>query len=239
MAGVKSGTSVEAKDSPTEEEIHSRVSPRYLEAIFYMHAEGEIVRASHLADWLGVTLPTASVMLRRMLAAGLVSFSPSKEVSLTDRGRGAASKIVRRHRIAERWLTDVLGFDWLKADQEASKLEHAFSDEVAERVFDLLGRPSTCPHGNPIPGVAAARRRERPLADLETGDASRICRVSEVAEHQTPELLQFLSESGLLLGAQVQSLKKSLGAQTITVQVDHNEVTMSLEAANKVWVEVP
>lgn len=210
---------------------------RYLEAIFYIDAEGETVRAARLAEWLGVSQPTTSQTLQRMVRDGLVEVSAAKEVALTRRGRAAASRIVRTHRIAERWLTDVLGFDWVRADQEAGKLEHAMSDDVAERLFELIGRPATCPHGNPIPGGRTERRRERALSTCPPRHTARVRRISEVAEHDTPELLQFLSESRLLLDVEVEVVGVNLGAGTQTVRAGRREITMALDVAEKIWVE--
>ena len=203
-----------------------------------MAAEGEKVRAARLAEWLGVSQPTAGATLRRMVRDGLVQITGDKEVRLTARGQETAERIVRRHRVAERWLTDVLGLDWVQADEEAGKLEHALSDEVAERLFQHVGRPVTCPHGNPIPGAATGKPRpERALRDLPPGTRSHVRRVSEVAEHDAPQLLRFLGDSGLHLGAQVIAADHNAGAGTVTVEVGGNRVAMSLEVAGKIWVD--
>ncbi|GAC1336399.1 MAG: metal-dependent transcriptional regulator [Candidatus Dormibacteria bacterium] len=216
----------------------SQTISRYLESIYYMDAEGEHVRAARLAEWLGISQPTTGATLRRMIRDGLVTITPTREVTLTRQGRQTAERIVRRHRVAERWLTDVLGLDWVQADEEAGKLEHALSDEVAERLYQHIGRPDTCPHGNPIPGEGAvARRPERALRDLRPGKQSRVRRVSEVAEHDAPQLLRFLGESGLHLGAAVSAVEHNPGAGTVTVEVEGNRVAMSLDVAGKIWVD--
>src|ERR1051326_4213107 len=119
-----------------------------------MWSEGEPLRPARLADWLGVSRPTVTVALRRMTRDGMVVQNSRKEIELTARGRRAAAAIVRRHRIMERWLTDSLGLDWVTADEEAARLEHAVSDVVERRLWETLGRPTSCPHGNPIPGYA-------------------------------------------------------------------------------------
>ena len=172
-----------------------------------------------------------------MAKDGLVQISPSKVVSLTEAGRKAAARIVRRHRIAERWLTDMLGLDWVQADEEASKLEHALSDDVADRLHALIGRPATCPHGNPIPGVNSPRRRERPLATLKPGARSRVQRISEVAEHEAPDLLRFLADHGFALGAEIETIRVTRGGGTQTVRVGDSEVPMSLDVASKIWID--
>src|ERR1700726_205627 len=144
----------------------SEVIAHYLEAIYYIRAEGERVRSARLADWLSVSRPTVTVALRRMTRDGMVRLNAHKEIELTARGDQAAAAIVRRHRIMERWLTDVLGLDWVTADEEAARLEHAVSEKVEQRLYEALGRPRTCPHGNPIPGHSKASPKERRLATL-------------------------------------------------------------------------
>ena len=227
-----------ASEQPEEHSVSTTAS-RYLEAIFYMTAEGDDVRASRLAEWLGVAQPTVGAMLHRMVTEKMVAISAAKSVSLTKDGYQLASRIVRRHRIAERWLTDVVGLDWLSADEEAAKLEHAFSDDVAERLHVLIGKPATCPHGNPIPpadGHPMPPLDERPLSSLEAGSRAVLRRVSEVAEHDTPELLRFLGDNQLFIGTEVETVNRSAGARTQTVRVGKREVSMSLEVAGKIWI---
>src|SRR5258708_13629427 len=141
--------------------VESQTVSRYLEAIYYIDAEGERVKAARLAEWLGVSQPTAGATLQRMVRDGLVQISSAKDVSLTSHGRQQAAAVVRRHRVAERWLTDVLGLDWLAADEEAGRLEPALSDAVTDRLYHLVGEPGRCPPGTPIPGAAADGKSER------------------------------------------------------------------------------
>lgn len=215
----------------------SETVSRYLEAVYYMQSEGEAVRASRLAEWLGVSQPTASATLHRMVRDELVQISEMKVIHLTPFGREMAERVVRRHRIAERWLTDVLGLDWLEADEEAGRLEHALSDRVADRLFELLGRPETCPHGNPIPGASRDLLGERALSTLGRGETARLTRISEVAEHEAPQLLTFMSDSGFRIGSDVTMVGASPGAGVLKVEVGGREVAMSFDVAEKIWVE--
>src|SRR5437763_13600790 len=144
----------------------SEVVSRYLEAIYYMWAEKEPLRSARLADWLGVSRPTVAVGLRRMTRDGLVRMNGRKEIELTEAGQRAAESIVRRHRIMERWLTDGLGLDWVTADAEAARLEHAVADVVERRLYEVLGRPGTCPHRNQVPRHAGASPRETRVSPL-------------------------------------------------------------------------
>ena len=222
----------------TDEDVRSETVERYLEAIFYMAAEGESVRAARIAEWLNVSQPTVASAVRRLARDGLVQIGPSKELSLTKRGQDIASTVVRKHRIAERWMVDVLGFDWLKADEEASRLEHGMSLDVANRLYDLIGQPRTCPHGNPIPGAKTDGKSERSLVSLEPGERSRLRRISEVAEHDVPDLLRFLGEQGFTLGGEIEVVDMSRGAGTVTVRVKGRSVSMSAEVGRKIWVDV-
>src|SRR2546421_9447216 len=111
----------------------SEVIAHYLEAIYYIRAEGEVVRSARLADWLSVSRPTVTVALRRMVRDGMVRLNAHKEIELTARGDSAAAAIVRRHRIVERWMTDVLGLALVAADSESEFLERSVSEVVEER----------------------------------------------------------------------------------------------------------
>jgi DtxR family Mn-dependent transcriptional regulator len=213
----------------------SEVVSRYLEAIYYMWAENEPLRSARLADWLGVSRPTVAVGLRRMTRDGLVRMNGRKEIELTARGRREAESIVRRHRIMERWLTDGLGLDWVTADAEAARLEHAVSDVVERRLYEVLGRPATCPHGNPIPGYSEASRKEVRLSSLKTGDRASLTRVSEVAEREAPRLLAYLHDRNLTPTREISVMDADEVGKTLRVKVAGREVTLSHETASKVW----
>ena len=213
----------------------SEVVSRYLEAIYYMWSEKEPLRSARLADWLGVSRPTVAVGLRRMARDGFVRMNGRKEIELTRRGMREAESIVRRHRIMERWLTDGLGLDWVTADAEAARLEHAVSEVVEQRLYEVLGKPATCPHGNPIPGHSSASPREVRLSSLKTGQVARLTRVSEVAEREAPLLLGYLHHRDLTPGREVAVLEADNVGKTLRVRVAHRDVTLSHETASKVW----
>jgi DtxR family transcriptional regulator, Mn-dependent transcriptional regulator len=212
------------------------VVSHYLEAIYYMWSEGEPLRSARLADWLSVSRPTVTVALRRMTRDGLVRLNARKEIELTAKGRRLAEAIVRRHRIMERWLTDGLGLDWVTADEEAARLEHAVSDVVEKRLYEVLGRPGTCPHGNPIPGYSEAAPNELKLTNLGVGARASITRVSEVAEREAPLLLAYLHERKLVPGQKIAVLEVDSVGRTLRVRAGGREVTLSQETAGKLWV---
>ncbi len=216
----------------------SETADRYLETIYYIQHEGEVARPGRLAEWLGVSAPTVTVSLQRLARAGWLTILADRSVELTDVGAVAASEIVRRHRIVERWLTDVLDCDWATADSEAAALAHGMSDLVLSRLDALLGKPSTCPHGNVIPGRRApAGRPLRRLNELGDGVAAPIARISEVAEHTAPQLLGELDAQGLTPGTDVRILVRhddgfELGAHGRTF-------TMRADVVRAIWVEAP
>ena len=211
----------------------SEVVSRYLEAIYYMWAEKEPLRSSRLADWLGVSRPTVAVGLRRMARDGLVRMNRRKEIELTARGRRVAESIVRRHRIMERWLTDGLGLDWVTADAEAARLEHAVSEVVERRLYEVLGRPETCPHGNPIPGHSKAASRETRLSSLRTGDRASVTRVSEVADREAPLLLTYLQQRDLTPGRKIQVVEADVVGKTLRVRIADAALAAASAAAER------
>jgi DtxR family Mn-dependent transcriptional regulator len=213
----------------------SEVISRYLEAIYYMRAEGETVTNARLAEWLGVSRPTVTAGLRRMARDGLLRADAGKEVLLTAEGDDKAAAIVRRHRIMERWLTDALGLDWVVADEEAARLEHAISDLVEQRLYEALGRPASCPHGNPIPGHSEPVPGEVRLSGLGSGRAT-VTRISEVAEREAPSLLQYLHERNLVPGTALAIIEVDPVGRNLRLNAAGRDLTVSQETAGKVWV---
>lgn len=214
----------------------SEVVGRYLEAIYYMRVEGEVVRGTRLAEWLGVTRPTVTVTVQRMARDGLVQLTAAKAIELTPAGEARAASIVRRHRIVERWLTDWLGLDWIEADEEAARLEHAVSEVVERRLHEALGRPQTCPHGNPIPGHGERNPEESCLADAAAGTMATLSRVSEVAEREMPPLLSYLEKHHLKPGAAVEVTDVDQVGRTISISVAGRPVTLGRAVADKLWI---
>lgn len=213
----------------------SEVVAHYLEAIYYIRAEGEVVRSARLADWLGVSRPTVTAALRRMTRDGMVRLNGKKEIELTPRGDTAAAAIVRRHRIIERWLTDALELDWVTADLEAERLETALSDLVANKLHEALGRPQTCPHGNPIPGSATMRPDELRLSGLQAGETAVITRISEVAQREGPPLLKYLHDRGLTPGRRIVVEEVDQVGRTMRLRAS-GSLTLSSETASKLSV---
>ena len=216
---------------------HTATADRYLEAIYCIAAEGEIVRPSRLAYWLTVSAPTVSDALQRLKRDGWVLIASDRSVTLTSEGDRVATALVRRHRILERWLTDVLGIDWATADVEADRLSSAVSDLVVDRIDASMGSPSTCPHGNVIPGRDAPYGELVALADLEPRTPATIRRISEVAEHEARALLLMLAEHAIKEGSEVRATDTRLGPSNVAIMIGGQSLTLSIEAAWLIWVE--
>jgi DtxR family transcriptional regulator, iron-dependent repressor len=210
---------------------------RYLETIYCIAGEGEVVRPSRLAQWLSVSAPTVSDAVQRLARDGWIDIAGDRSVRLTADGAAKASSIIRRHRILERWLTDTLGFDWVAADAEADRLSSASSDELIDRLDETLGSPLTCPHGNPIPGRTPPYGPLVSLADLEPGTSAHVRRISEVAEHQARTLLSSLHEFGFTEGSRVVVADDTRELGDITVELDGRRLSMSIDSAKWIWVE--
>jgi DtxR family Mn-dependent transcriptional regulator len=172
----------------------------YLEAIYKL-ALGDGVTVSKLANELHISPPSVSQMLVRLQDAGLVSRGPNGSIALTERGRAEGARLVRRHRLSERFLTDYLNLPWDQVHDTACELEHALNDEVTERLDERLGHPRTCPHGNPIPDVDGRLPQEAAVALSELA-AGQECTVDHISDER-PEMLRYLSSLGLLLGTRV------------------------------------
>src|SRR5579859_1753965 len=145
----------------------------YLEAIHELGEEGIVVIQARLAERLGHSAPAISEMIRRLREEGYVEVK-GRSLLLTNRGRDVAESVVRKHRLAERLLTDIIGLPWEKAHMEAGRWEHVISDEVEALLVERLGHPTTCPHGNPIPGTVQARGELTVLAQSRQGDHIRL-----------------------------------------------------------------
>jgi DtxR family Mn-dependent transcriptional regulator len=218
---------------------HSATVDKYLEAIYCIAGEGEIVRPSRLAFWLGVSAPTVSDALQRLKRDGWVVLGADRTVALTESGAGIATALVRRHRILERWLTDVLNFDWAAADVEAERVSSSISDAVVDQIDRSMGSPPTCPHGNVIPGRVAPYGVLVALADLEPGTPGSIRRISEVAEHEAPALLLMLAEHSIKEGTEVMVSSTRLEPDQVAITIAGTPLTLSMEAAKRIWVETP
>lgn len=204
----------------------------YCEAIFELHEDDLEVIQARIAERLDVSRPSVSEMIKRMAGEGLVMIEGG--IALTEKGMALAEQVVRRHRLAERFLTDILGLSWADAHLEAGKWEHVLSDKVESAIDRLLGGPTTCPHGNPIPGSAYVQPDVVPLASLNMSGDFTITRVTEELEF-TPGLLQFLEDNDVQPGRQGNVTALSPDG-TVTVRIDSRTVGLSGFAAERILV---
>ena len=212
---------------------HHPAFEEYCECIFELHEDNLDVIQARVADRLSVSRPSVSEMIKRMEAEGLIRLRGTKIV-LTDDGNVLATKVVRRHRIAERFLTDILGLSWATAHHEAGKWEHVLSAEVEEAMNRVLNNPTTCPHGNSIPGSAHREVHMTSLADIQIGLPYTVGRITEELEHTTG-VLEFLESVNLVVGTTATVTARSEDGN-ITLRINDDEVTIDSFIGNRVLV---
>ncbi len=206
----------------------------YLEAVYRLEREGPGVSTSALASELGVAPASVSGMLKKLAADGYVEHRARGEAKLTRDGLAIAVRVVRRHRLAECFLTQMLGMSWDEVHDEACRLEHAISARVEERLVAVLGNPTVCPHGHPIPpsDLSDPERPGVPLAQLREGDAATVHGVTE----EMSEMLRYLGGIGLRPGAGITVLEKAPLGGPVTIRVNDTPRAISLELARLVTV---
>ncbi len=209
----------------------------YLRAIHSLRGWERRVSVSEVADLMGVAVASASHMMKRLADLKLVEHAPYRGVELTEEGEREALLLIRRHRIVELFLTELVGLPWDKVHEEAERLEHAVSDQLLERIAELLGHPTVDPHGDPIPSVEGRMDEEAlaSLTDIEEGLKVRIRRVTA----QDPEMLQYLASIGLKPDKTVVLLAKGPFEGPLTLLVDDAEQVIGWNVARKVKVSKP
>jgi DtxR family transcriptional regulator, Mn-dependent transcriptional regulator len=215
----------------------------YLETIYFLafpigeyrpETQRAPTLAARIADMLGVSRAAAGEMLKRLEAEGLVERGDQKQAILTEPGRQAAERVVRRHRLIERMLTDFLGYTAAEAHERADELGDSFTDEMIDRIAERLDRPDRCPHGWPIDPEFEHEENVvlRALADLDGGASAEIVRL---AEHDT-ELLHFFYDTGLVPGQKLVLVRKDPAAGQLTVTLDGSERAVGTKAAQGLFV---
>ena len=206
---------------------------QYCEAIFELREDDLDVIQARIAERLGVSRPAVSEMIRRMTSEGLVRTNKGT-IGLTEAGRRLAEQVVRRHRLAERFLTDILGLAWAEAHHEAGKWEHVLSEPVEAAINRLLDNPTTCPHGNPIPGSRYEAPDAVALIDLAVGGAFTVSRIPEELEF-TPGLLEFLEDSEITPGRSG-VVEAASPDGTVTVRIGTRVVGVGAFASQRILV---
>ena len=208
----------------------------YLEAILNMASEGKKALGARLAERLQVSPPTVTATLKRMRRDNLVTTNGKEGISLTEKGMKLAIGIVRRHRLAERLLMDVLEIPWYETHQEACLLEHAMSERMVDRLYEVLGKPTICPHGNPIPvDDVLPPIRGVPLNTVTAGSAVVVERISEEA-NRSQELMEYFEQAGIKPGVTITVQEVADYAGTMSVSMGKKFFSIGFKAAAVVWV---
>lgn len=208
----------------------------YLEAVYEMAEEGIPTQQARIAEWLGVSPASVSEAVKRLLQRHLVEIGDDRQLRFTSEGRIEAERLVRRHRLAERFLVEVVGLPWYLSHEEATVWGRAISDAVEERFIAVLGDPPTCVHGNPIPGSSNTVDHAglRSLDTLETGRRVRIERLTEDLELEL-DVMRYLEESGLVPGTEL-SIVAVAPDGTRTLDVAGEKVALGPDIADNLWV---
>jgi len=221
---------------PIEAELDalSKTDRETLKAIYRLSRNADAAHTGVLAERLGLAPGTVTATVKRLADRGLVDHKPYKGVELTAPGRRAAISSIRRHRIVERFLADMLGYAWNEADRLATSFEHDLPQEVEDRLFVALHRPETCPHGFPIPAKETAELPLMPpLYALEPGDTA----VVAVPGSTDPEIVAFLGSLGLRPGVRVEVKEKHPFDGPLVLRVEGKVRTLGATVANQVYVQ--
>jgi DtxR family Mn-dependent transcriptional regulator len=206
----------------------------YLKAIAEAEGEGETVIAATLARWLKVSAPAVTMAIRRLKRDGLIHVSAAGEITLKKQGREIADRVLQRHHLIERMLTEIFGMEWYKVHDEAEQLEHAVSSDFERRLIDKLGQSEACPHGNQAGVDRPQDRRDRgwtPLDELHTGATAKVMSVFE----RDRSLLEYLDALGIRPTADLEMVTRNYD-DTLTLRVGGKAIQLASAAAAKVWV---
>jgi DtxR family transcriptional regulator, Mn-dependent transcriptional regulator len=206
----------------------------YLKTIAEAESEGETVIAATLARWLGVSPPAVTMATRRLVRDGLIKVAASGGISLTRQGREIANRLLNRHHLIERMLTEIFGMEWYKVHDEAEQLEHAVSADFERKLLDKLGNGEACPHGNRVGPDRPRDRRERGWLPLDEAAKGQTVQVRSVFERDRA-LLEYLDGLGIRPGVRLKMLDRNYD-ETFTLAIDGKPVKLGGSAAAKLWV---
>ena len=205
----------------------------YLKTIAEAEAEGETVIAATLSRWLNVSAPAVAMAIRRLKRDSLIRVNEEGLIALTPSGREIANRLLHRHHLIERMLTEIFGMEWYKVHEEAEQLEHAVSEEFERRLVEKLGRGEACPHGNRVRMDTPRDRRKRGWKPLDEVSADGLAVVMSVFERDRT-LLEYLNGLGIHPGAALTVVARNCD-ETLTLRVDGRAVQLGKSAASRVW----
>ena len=207
----------------------------YLEAIFHLESEGKVATTQEIAQHLAISSASVSENIKKLADEKLLIYSPYKGVKLSSKGKKIAVDVVRRHRLSERFLVDKLGVKWEEAHEQAHKLEHGISKVVENKLYEMLGEPKTCPHGNPVPDVAGSIKEERsyPLSTLNKNDKVKIVKITD----EEPKLLCYLATLGLMPRTSLKIEEKAPFDGPIMIKLKNATYALGKKIADSIWVK--
>jgi len=213
---------------------HSESIEEYLKTLCKLGGGSRPISVSDLAERLNVSTVSVHEMIKKLVSQNLVTYQPYKGVSLTPAGVEAASRVLQRHRLWERFLHDVLGLPWAQVHEEAGRLEHATSPDVAEKLAKFLDNPASCPHGYPIMagGECQDDPTARPLSEIPAGARSVIVRVPE----DDPRLLSYMDELGLRPETRLEVIDVAPFDGPITIEISGQRKAISPQLASQIVV---
>jgi DtxR family Mn-dependent transcriptional regulator len=206
----------------------------YLKTIAEAESEGETVIAATLVRWLGVSAPAVTMAIRRLKRDALIRVSAKGGIALTRQGREIANRLINRHNLIERMLTEVFGMEWYKVHDEAEQLEHAVSADFERKLRERLGDGVSCPHGNRTGMDSPGDRRERGWIPLEETAAGQTARVQSVFERDR-KLLEYLDGLGIRPGVELHVIARNYD-ETLTLKAGGKAVQLGRAAAARIWV---
>ncbi len=206
----------------------------YLKTIAEAESEGEVVKASTLVRWLNVTPPAVTMAIKRLKRDALINVGDEGQLTLTDSGREIATRLLQRHHLVERMLTEIFGMEWYKVHDEAEQLEHAVSADFERRLVEKLGPEAACPHGNRVEADTPGDRRARGLLPLSDLTASARGQVVSVFERDR-KLLEYLHGLGIHPGTRLEVVSKNYD-ETLTLRIADAAVQLGVAAAGKIWI---
>lgn len=211
------------------------VTEEYLEAIYRLQKRSRVARTSEIVKMLKVAPGTVTNTVERLEKEDLITHVPYKGVKLTEKGWKLALRVIRRHRLSERLLTDLLHVDWDKAHKAACGLEHAMTEDIIKKLEKALGHPKTCPHGNPIPSACGGILEEKsePLANFNPRERGTIVKIVR----EEPDLLRYLASVGLMPGTALEVVEKAPFDGPITVRAKGNNCALSREVASIIEIK--
>ena len=222
--------------SPPDLRALNPASKEYLEAVYELEEEGQRILQARIGERLGLAPATVSEGIRRLVNEGYVTIEGGRDISLTALGRTIAETLVRRHRLAERMLVDILGIPWHLCHEQAEDWEKVMTPQVEQSILDKLQGEPTCPHGNPIPGTKSAIPWSdlKPVSDMGAGQSGRLTRLLEDVELDH-EVLEYLELHKLMPGVHLTVVDVAPDG-TRTLEVDGTTVALGQALQNNLWV---